>query len=139
MKNLEIGSLIGRKVRIYRNLHKNCYSVQDAKTRRVIAYRDYIALENATFVVSEAGRQRVLRDHKKNVHAFVVGTVLDPRLILNVRWHGRAKYSPYSMETFRLQTHGGFSGLTETQVKTATVALCEERGVYVSYPNALLP
>ena len=61
------------KVRIYWNLHQGMWSVQDAKTRRVIGHATQILVRDASFVVSEAGRQRVLRERKKNVHAFVVG------------------------------------------------------------------
>ena len=61
------------KVRIYWNLHKGMWSVQDAKTRRIIGHAFQILVRDAAFTVSEAGRQRVLRERKKNVHAFVVG------------------------------------------------------------------
>ena len=49
-----------KKVFVYRNLHKKCYSVKDWKTKKVIAHVDNIFLKDAVFKVSEAGRQRVL-------------------------------------------------------------------------------
>lgn len=64
---------MAKKVRVYFNLHKHCYSVQDTKTGRVIAHVESINLIDAKFVVRESGRQKVLREKRKNVHAFVVG------------------------------------------------------------------
>ena len=66
------------KVKVYKNLTKDTWSIQDYKTRKVIGYSDNIRLENAKFVVSKSGRQRVLREGKKYVHAFVVGELLFP-------------------------------------------------------------
>jgi hypothetical protein len=65
-------SLDGKKVKIYYNLHKNCLSVQ--YKGKIIAYLDEIELKDAQFKVSESGRQRVLENNRKNVHAYVVGT-----------------------------------------------------------------
>ena len=75
---LERGSLInGEKLRVYRNLHTLNYSCQGKdlgdKGWRVKAHRNRLLLHDATFKVSEAGRERVLREKKKNVHAFIVG------------------------------------------------------------------
>jgi hypothetical protein len=64
-----------RSVRCYWNLHRNCWSVQDARTRRVIGHATRILLDNAVFKVSEAGRARVLAERKKNVHAFACGAL----------------------------------------------------------------
>lgn len=61
------------KVRVYYNFHKKLFSVQDAKTRRVIAHLPELVLKDVEFKVYEAGRQRVLREKRKNVHAFVIG------------------------------------------------------------------
>lgn len=38
-----------------------------------IEYVSWVELSNPTFKVSEKGRQRVLRDNVRNVHAWVVG------------------------------------------------------------------
>ena len=61
------------KVRCYWNLHKACWSVQDAKMRRVIGHASKVLLREVAFTVSEAGRQRVLAEGRKNVHAFACG------------------------------------------------------------------
>ena len=64
------------KVKIYRNLHKKTFSVVDQATGRVAFYATNFLLADARFRVQKAGRQRVLREGRKNVHAYVVGTLL---------------------------------------------------------------
>lgn len=66
------------RVFVYFNLHKKVWSVKalDGRNKgRVIAHADKVLLRDATFKVSEAGRQRVIREKRKNVHAGVVGTL----------------------------------------------------------------
>ena len=87
------------EVEVYFNLHKHLFSVRSRQTGLVIAHESVVRLTDVTFRVSEAGRQRVLRERKKNVHAFVRGTVdtLDSGWR---HWHGEgeavaARYNPY--------------------------------------------
>jgi len=89
--------MIGERVFIYRNLHKKCYSVKSLKTGRVIAHVDSIDLIDVTFKVSQAGRQRVLNERRKNVHAGVVGYVANP--IINDRPID-VTYNPYKYNSF---------------------------------------
>tara|TARA_R110000824_G_scaffold118452_2_gene270722 strand:- start:133 stop:552 length:420 start_codon:yes stop_codon:yes gene_type:complete len=69
------------QVEVYKNLHKNCWSVRNNKTGLVIGYVKNIHLENATFIVRPAGRARVLRERRKNVHAFIKGNMGDSALV----------------------------------------------------------
>lgn len=65
------------RVETYFNLHKKCLSARPTvKGGRVSHYRS-ITLKDAKFVVQPAGREKVLREKKKNVHAFVRGTVIN--------------------------------------------------------------
>ena len=50
-----------RKVRMYWNLHKKIWSVQDCKTGRVTDHVTALTLADAKFVVRPAGRAKVLR------------------------------------------------------------------------------
>ena len=61
------------KVKVYFNLRKKCFSVQHKGL--VVAHTDKISLKDVVFSVSEAGRQRVLREKRKNVHAYVIGFI----------------------------------------------------------------
>jgi hypothetical protein len=84
-------------VKCYWNIHKKCWSVMDAKTRRVIKHLEELSLFDCTFRVSEAGRQRVLRDRKKNVHAFVVGRLSEGKTQPGGR---KVRYNPYETPKF---------------------------------------
>ena len=69
---------------VYYNLHKNCLSLkalEGPNRGRVVAHARSVSLDDAAFKVSEAGRQRVLRERAKNVHAGVVGTVTGVDLV----------------------------------------------------------
>ena len=66
---------IGKKVMVYYNLHKHTFSV--TYDGRVIAHADYVKLENVVFRVRQGGREKVLKDKRKNVHSFVIGTLID--------------------------------------------------------------
>ena len=65
------------EVFVYRNLHQNCWSVKSKETGRVIAHADEVILSDVDYKVSQAGRDRVLREKSKNVHAGLVGTLVD--------------------------------------------------------------
>ena len=96
------------RVFVYFNLHKKCFSIKALEGERkglVIAHRDLVVLENCRFKVSEAGRQRVLREKRKNVHAGVSGTwtesVRDNADFERLSILGRAvTYNPYKYDSF---------------------------------------
>ena len=66
---------IGLRVMVYYNLHKHTFSV--TYKGKVVLYADYVKLRNVEFRVREGGRERVRREMKKNVHAFVIGDLID--------------------------------------------------------------
>ena len=68
----------GIKVAVYFNLHKKCFSVksrQGSTYGRVLYHTDTINLNDVKFVVRESGRLKVIKDKRKNVHAFCYGTI----------------------------------------------------------------
>jgi len=92
--------LRGQRVRVYRNLYRNCYSVQDyVKGRgwRVSAHVRTLELSEVEFKVNENGRQKVLRDKAKNVHAYVIGTLGISIPLTNGK---RVTYNPYKYTSF---------------------------------------
>ena len=72
-------------MKVYWNSRRKIWSVTNGN--RIIYRSPFLCIRNATFIVSEAGRQRVLKDRKKNVHAFVSGDVsmFDDDSIQNLR------------------------------------------------------
>lgn len=86
------------KVFVYWNLHKKCWSVRDEKTKKIAHHLTSLVLTNCRFKVSEAGRQRVLREKQKNVHAGVVGFLVDKNVdTFNGK---RISYNPYKTQHF---------------------------------------
>ncbi len=79
-----------RPVRVYRNLHSSYGDGRRWSIRQgphVIAHADNLHLVDVRFVVSEKGRQRVLAERRKNVHAFAEGYFIDyDDLLVEVRW-----------------------------------------------------
>lgn len=91
------------KVFVYFNLHKKTFSIKALEGEnkgRVIAHRDELILYSPTFKVSEAGRQRVLRECKKNVHAGVVGFWHGCVDLLNANCKTPVTYNPYKFNSF---------------------------------------
>ena len=64
-------NVLNKNVEVYYNLRKKCLSVR--KRGLVIDHVRSILLKNAEFVVQPAGRKRVLKEKRKNVHAYVRG------------------------------------------------------------------
>ncbi len=69
------------------------------KTRLVIAHVDSIWLSDVRFKVSEKGRERVLRERRKNVHAGVQG-IWEPHLCKSRDNFERVSYDPYRSGNF---------------------------------------
>ncbi len=90
-------------VRVFKNLKYGCYSIMQRGVIRASAKQ--VRLSDVEFRVRESGRQRMLREKRKNVHAFAVGRLVDyvhpgdAREL--VRMEGRdAFYDPYRYASF---------------------------------------
>jgi hypothetical protein len=82
---------------VYRNLTRGDWSIREGGL--VVAHRESVLIHEPRFVVQPAGRARVLRERRKNVHAFVRGEV-DPGLPeIGLKWR-RISYDPYSAPHF---------------------------------------
>jgi len=86
------------KVEVYRNLHKHCWSIRDTKTGRVIEHTNNVHIKDAKLVVRKAGREKVLREKRKNVHAFVRGTIES----CSSCHTEQIAYNPYKYDSFVL-------------------------------------
>jgi len=99
------------KVRVYFNLHTKRWSIKAMEGEhkgKVVAHADRVYLQGCKFIVSKAGRERVIKEQKKNVHAYVEGNIIlkmssedcaawySP---YNGEWK-QAYYNPYKTETF---------------------------------------
>lgn len=92
-------------LRVYRNLHRGNFSiqsyVQEKGGYRVTDRVNSAILEDCTFRVYEFGRQKVLRDRRKNVHAYV-----EPKSYRHIKGEvdvtnlREIYYNPYDHDSF---------------------------------------
>jgi|SRR5579872_5754652 len=127
----------GMKVEVYRNLRngratKPLYSIRYQS--RVIARRHQVLLSGATFIVRDAGRQRVLREKRKNVHAFVRGRWVGRKGIFGIDAKSpkdfpvRMAYNPYVSDRFYILSVPAVQPVTG-----ARGVLLNERGMSACY------
>jgi len=100
-----------RPVYVYKNLHKNCWSIkQHGLVKAHIPKDEAVGLWDCYFHVDAKGREKVIREKRKNVHAYVKGYLqdvenvtripceyLDPRVTAK---EVEVTYNPYKYETF---------------------------------------
>ena len=95
-----------KRYKIYRNLHKNCFSVlkyiPEKKGYRLHEHLTDAYLYDVEAKVSEAGRKKVVKEKQKNVHAFLLCskyTKMDCR-IYGHTYFPEIYYNPYKYDTF---------------------------------------
>jgi hypothetical protein len=86
-----------KKIEVYFNLHKKTWSVR--QSGKVIMHTNYIQVKDPQYVVSQKGNERVRREKKKNVHAFVRGYHMSelPLMPSQVQF---VSYNPYKNNSF---------------------------------------
>jgi hypothetical protein len=92
------------RVEVYRNLHKQCWSVralEGERKGRVIAHTHDLILEECRYAVQPAGRDKVRRSGRKNVHAFIRGTLPEQPMTMRPGAQ-RVTYNPYKHDGFVL-------------------------------------
>ena len=129
---MDIETLYGKPVRVYWNFHRKIYSVQlkvDGRWK-VAAHLSYFSIRNPIYRVSQAGRARVLREGRKNVHAYIYGELLrwSESDVLDIAmastFEERVSYNPREADTFvacphykRLPMVGAYSGVLRCDVR----------------------
>jgi hypothetical protein len=113
----------GEYVLVAYHLYKRCFSVRLASSRKVIGYTNRIVLSDVSFPVQAAGRLRVLKEKRKNVHAFVKGKINHSIRIPHYPQMREVYYNPYVVEVF-------VDRETMEPVTHVSVALCENGKVY---------
>ena len=98
------------RVETYFNLHKKCLSYRPSGGK--VQHAHTLLLNNVKFAVQPAGREKVRRESKKNVHAFVRGEVAFVRhdvseddgdiTVGTMERHGYRPitYNPYKYDSF---------------------------------------
>lgn len=99
---------LNQRVRVHFNLHTHRWSVtamEGINRGRVVEHADNFALTDCRFVVSEAGRQRVLANQCRQVHAWVEGRVA-PAVTEPPAGATEFTYNPYRAATFTRRASG---------------------------------
>lgn len=114
-----------KPVRVFRNWKHDCYSImQDGRLK---ASARQVRLCDVEFRVRESGRQRMLQNRRKNVHAYAIGRLLDfvhpddGRSLEGMAGRG-IYYNPYEFPSF-------VDGETRAPVTFASAARFDEAGV----------
>ena len=95
----------GKKVFVYRNLHKGCWSVKQDGLVKAHSTDEPILLYETSLKVNRKGREKVLREKRKNVHAGIHG-YLKPPIPLYETWTDgyvdfmKVTYNPYKYHSF---------------------------------------
>lgn len=119
-------------VRVFKNHKHGCYSIMQRGVVRASARQ--VRLRDVEFRVREAGRQRMLREQRRNVHAFAVGRLVDfvhpgdTRDMEPMVGRG-AFYDPWRFASF-------VDSDTEAPVTAVRVAQFDEDGVTYSLDDA---
>ena len=86
-----------KKVEVYFNLHKKCWSIRQAG--KPVVHSDFVEIKEPQFVVQQGGNARVRREKRKNVHAFVRGYLTD-RVGIFPKNQKLVTYNPFKHTSF---------------------------------------
>ena len=109
-----------KKVFVYKNLHKDCWSVkQDGLVK---AHTEEVRLWDCAFQVNAKGRQKVLDEQRKNVHAGIKGYIDNDQQVPS---GVEVTYNPYKYDSFvdKATELPIYSSLFTTLTKNKVVAV----------------
>lgn len=105
------------------HFHKKCYSIVDPKTRLVVKHSEGpIFMKDVEFVVRPGGHKRVLKEKRKNVHAFIKGTRMKSSSTA-VRDAVSLHYDPYISNSWHVR-----GDIKQKVVEAHCVKLCVDNG-----------
>ncbi|MDH3465953.1 MAG: hypothetical protein OES26_08590 [Gammaproteobacteria bacterium] len=117
-----------KPVRVIHNWKHDCYSI--LQNGRLKASARQVRLSDVEFCVRESGRERMLRNQRRNIHAYAIGHLLDFVHPDDDRdlggMSGRSVYyDPYGFAYFADKD-------TQAPVNSARIVQFDERGVVYS-------
>jgi hypothetical protein len=123
-----------KPVRVYRNLHKKCFSIKQGD--KVVAHFDEeLVLRECSLLVSRAGNKRAKVTKQRNVHAYVQGYIA-PKSELDKYCHVTSpplvSYNPFTHNKFRVSLIGLLSYEAE---KAELVKFNDDGKVFAYYPT----
>jgi hypothetical protein len=122
---------------IYRNLHKDCFSLRYKGI--VTRHFNTAYLGSVDFKVNQKGRLNVLRDKQKNVHAFVTcetssieffdNTIFDNAYL--AKYYIEVTYNPYLGDSF-------VTKVGNWKIRKASNVVLFDNKIYISKDNLKL-
>ena len=109
-----------KKVFVYKNLHKDCWSIkQDGLVK---AHTEEVRMWDCAFQVNAKGRQKVLDEQRKNVHAGIKGYIDNDQQVPS---GVEVTYNPYKYDSFvdKATELPIYSSLFTTLTKNKVVAV----------------
>lgn len=136
-KNREIDYSL--PVYIYRNLHKRGVEYSIRQKGLVVGHTDAVAVRDAQFIVNNKGQERVRREKRKNVHAFVKGiisqdgvmgttAIREERITNELPLPCKILYNPYQHNSFFYTL-----GAKRISVNSAQGVIINRKGVFGAY------
>lgn len=114
-----------QKVMVYKNLHNGLFSIR--QNGLVVAHVESVTLYNVKFAISESGRQKVIREGQKNVHAFITGFIESVNNCFTINDKNAITYNPYRFQTFVYK-----NGLHDVHPTLAQKVYCSTvQGIYI--------
>lgn len=93
-----------KKVFVYKNLHKGCWSLKQGGLVKAHSDDKPIYLYECALKVNRKGRERVLREKRKNVHAGISGYITEPhpsyQCLEDSDLQTEITYNPYNFSSF---------------------------------------
>lgn len=125
-------------VEAYRNLTRSgvWYSLRQGGL--VVAHAQTVLLMDVEFVVNDLGRQRVLKTGRRNVHAYVRGTIRYAERFRDTCKY-KAGYNPHKNTHFWVDYAAWREGTYRFDMKAAGCALLNHHGLTVDEPEILPP
>lgn len=117
-----------KSFRVYRNLHRGNFSIKSyvdlVSGYRVTDRGEIVLMKNCSFKIYESGRQRVIKEKRKNVHAFVEPTSYEHlNEKADVSKLREIYYNPYKHDSFVYKD-------TEEKIEKASMVLAQDNKLY---------
>lgn len=107
-------------VYVYRCLNRKGRIFSVKQNGLVVAHTDRITVNNVHLIVNKFAKQRAIKEHTRNVHAYIYGMLpenqFDEKYIeKHINYNSSAKlyYNPYSDKEFQMIRDGQISSLIE--------------------------
>ena len=94
----------GKKVAVYYNLNRGGWSIAEYKSPRcygkVLGYAQSVTLTDCRCVVRESSRLTVIKDKRRQVHAWIVGTLVATDEAKPAQLESAVSYNPFKCGHF---------------------------------------